>query len=148
MEDQAMLPILRKGTAFPSMIDEFFGRDFLSNFLEDRTGISMPSANIVESKDDFRIELAAPGLEKKDFALNLQNNVLTISSEKESKSEEGDNKFMRREFCYSSFSRSFALPNSIDPDKINATYKDGVLNIVIPKKEEAKEKPARQIKIS
>lgn len=148
MEDQAMLPILRRGTAFPSMVDEFFGRDFLSNFFDDRTGISMPSANIVESKDDFRIELAAPGLDKKDFVLNLQNNVLTISSEKEHKTEEGDNKYMRREFSYSSFSRSFALPNSVDSEKINATYNDGVLNIVIPKKEEAKEKPARQIKIS
>lgn len=143
-----MLPMLRRGTAFPGMVDEFFGKDFLSNFFDTQTGISMPSVNIVEGKDDFRIEVAAPGLEKKDFKINLENNVLTISSEKEVKNEQTDDKYMRREFSYSSFQRSFALPNTVDAEKINASYKDGVLNLVIPKKEEAKEKPARTIKIS
>lgn len=143
-----MLPMLRRRTAFPGMVDEFFGKDFLSNFLDTQTGISMPSVNIVEGKDDFRIEVAAPGLEKKDFKINLENNVLTISSEKEMKEEKADDKYMRREFSYSSFQRSFSLPNTVDAEKINANYKDGVLNLVIPKKEEAKEKPARSIKIS
>jgi len=140
--------MLRRGTAFPGMVDEFFGKDFLSNFFDTQTGISMPSVNIVEGKDDFRIEVAAPGLEKKDFKINLENNVLTISSEKEVKNEQTDDKYMRREFSYSSFQRSFALPNTVDAEKINANYKDGVLYLVIPKKEEAKEKPARTIKIS
>lgn len=143
-----MLPMLRKGTAFPGMVDEFFGRDFLSNFFDTQTGISTPSVNIIEGKEDFKIEVAAPGLEKKDFKIDLSNNVLTISSEKEVKNEETDDKYMRREFRYSSFQRSFALPNTVDAEKINASYKDGVLNIQIPKKEEAKEKPARTIKIS
>lgn len=143
-----MLPMLRRGTAFPGMADEFFGKDFLSNFFDTQTGISMPSVNIVEGKDNFRIEVAAPGLEKKDFKINLENNVLTISSEKEVKNEQTDDKYMRREFSYSSFQRSFALPNTVDAEKINANYKDGVLNLLIPKKEEAKEKPARTIKIS
>jgi len=143
-----MLPMLRRGTAFPGMADEFFGKDFLSNFFDTQTGISMPSVNIVEGKDDFRIEVAAPGLEKKDFKINLENNVLTISSEKEVKDEQTEDKFMRREFSYSSFQRSFALPNTVDAEKINASYKDGVLNLLIPKKEEAKQKPARTIKIS
>lgn len=140
--------MLRRRTAFPGMVDEFFGKDFLSNFLDTQTGISMPSVNIIEGKDDFKIEVAAPGLEKKDFKINLENNVLTISSEKEMKEEKADDKYMRREFSYSSFQRSFALPNTVDAEKINANYKDGVLNLVIPKKEEAKEKPARTIKIS
>jgi HSP20 family protein len=148
MEDLVMLPMLRRGTAFPGMADEFFGKDFLSNFFDTQTGISMPSVNIVEGKDDFRIEVAAPGLEKKDFKINLENNVLTISSEKEVKDEQTEDKFMRREFSYSSFQRSFALPNTVDAEKINASYKDGVLNLLIPKKEEAKQKPARTIKIS
>jgi HSP20 family protein len=148
MEDLVMLPMLRRGTAFPGMVDEFFGKDFLSNFFDTQTGVSMPSVNIIEGKDDFRIEVAAPGLEKKDFKINLENNVLTISSEKEVKNEQTDDKYMRREFSYSSFQRSFALPNTVDAEKINANYKDGVLNLVIPKKEEAKEKPARSIKIS
>lgn len=143
-----MLPILRRGTAFPNMVDEFFGRDFLSNFFDTQTGINIPSVNIIEGKEDFRIEVAAPGLEKKDFKIDLNNNVLMISSEKETKNETENEKYMRREFSYSSFQRSFSLPNTVDSDKINATYQDGVLNIIIPKKEEAKEKPARMISIS
>ena len=148
MEDLVMLPMLRRGTAFPGMADEFFGRDFLSNFFDTQTGISMPSVNIIEGKEDFKIEVAAPGLEKKDFKIDLNNNVLSISSEKEARNEESGDKYMRREFSYSSFQRSFALPNTVEAEKINASYKDGVLHILIPKKEEAKEKPARSIKIS
>lgn len=140
--------MLRRRTAFPGMVDEFFGKDLLSNFFDTQTGISMPSVNIIEGKNDFRIEVAAPGLEKKDFKINLENNVLTISSEKEVKNEQADDNYMRREFSYSSFQRSFALPNTVDAEKISANYKDGVLNLVIPKKEEAKEKPARTISIS
>ncbi|MDP2423517.1 MAG: Hsp20/alpha crystallin family protein [Bacteroidales bacterium] len=140
--------MLRKGTVFPSIVDDFFGKDFLTGFFDDRTGISMPSVNIIEDKDDFRIELAAPSLDKEDFKLDLHNNVLTISSEKEQKNKEEDGRYMRREFCYHSFRRSFALPNTVQTNKITASYKDGVLNIVIPKRDEDKEKPAREIKIS
>ena len=143
-----MFPMLRKGTTFPSITDELFRRDYLSNFFDSQTGISMPSVNIIEGKEDFRIEIAAPGLEKKDFKLDLNNNVLMISSEKEIKNEQNDEKYMRREFSYSSFQRSFALPNTVDAEKISASYKDGVLHLTIPKKEEAKEKPARTIKIA
>ena len=75
-----MFPMLRKGTTFPSITDELFRRDYLSNFFDSQTGISMPSVNIIEGKEDFRIEIAAPGLEKKDFKLDLNNNVLMISS--------------------------------------------------------------------
>lgn len=143
-----MLPIIRRNTLFPNLADEFFGRDLLSNFFDTQTGISMPSVNIVESKEDFRIEIAAPGYEKKDFYIDLTNNVLTISSEKQGSNEHKEANYMRREFNYSSFKRSFVLPNTVDSEKISANYKEGILHLVIPKKEEAKEKPARQIRIS
>ncbi len=144
-----MLPALRKKSTFPSLIDEFFGGDiFPGFFLDFDKRMVTPAVNIIESKDDFRIEVAAPGLDKADFRINVENNVLTISAEKEEKNEEKDERFMRREFNYASFSRSFTLPASMDTEKISAKHKDGVLNVVIPKKEEAKEKPARSIKIS
>ena len=143
-----MLPILKKDrTFFPSIVDEFLGRDFLPNIFEFQTGINMPSVNIVEGKNDFRIEVAAPGLQKDDFKINLDNNVLTISSEKEEKQEEKDERYMRREFSYTSFRRSFSLPQTVEADKISANHSNGVLSISIPKKEEAKIKPAKQIEI-
>ncbi|MDX9942552.1 MAG: Hsp20/alpha crystallin family protein [Bacteroidales bacterium] len=133
----------------PSLMDEFFGRDLIQNFFEDQTGISMPAVNVVETNDNFRIEVAAPGLEKKDFKIDLDNNVLTISSEKEERNEsQEEGKFMRREFSYSSFRRSFSLPNSVDAEKIKANHKDGILSIILPKREEAKQKPPKQISIS
>jgi HSP20 family protein len=149
-EDQAMLPVFSRRSSMPNLVDDFFGRDMLSNFFDDfQTGISVPAVNIIEGKDDFRIEVAAPGLEKKDFTIDVKDNVLFITSERRKEDGENNNneKYMRREFSYSSFRRSFSLPDSVDVDKINATHKDGVLNISIPKKEEAKEKPPRQIKI-
>jgi HSP20 family protein len=149
-EDQAMLPMLRRNrVTAPSLIDEFFGRDLMQNFFEDQTGISMPAVNVVENNDNFRIDVAAPGLDKKDFKIDLDNNVLTISSEKEEQHEsQEEGKFMRREFSYSRFNRSFSLPNSVDAEKIKANHKDGILSIVIPKREEAKQKPPKQIAIS
>jgi HSP20 family protein len=107
----------------------------------------MPSVNIIEGKEDFRIEVAAPGLEKGDFKINLDNNVLTISSEKQDNREEKEERYMRREFSYTSFRRSFSLPQSVEGDKIAAAHNNGVLTISIPKREEAKVKPAKQIEI-
>ena len=141
-----MLPILRKST-FPNLFEEFFQKEFLPGFFEGEKGSSIPAVNIIDEQKGFRIEVAVPGMEKKDFNIDLEHNVLTISSEKEVKSEEEDEKIMRKEFSYTSFSRSFNLPESVDLEKISAKYKDGVMNISIPKKEEAKEKLTRQIKI-
>lgn len=141
-----MLPILR--TTWPNLVDELLGNDYLGEFFNGRTGINAPAVNIIEGKDDFRIEVAAPGLEKKDFVVNLENNVLTISSEKESKKEENEGKVMRREFSYNSFKRSFTLPNTVEGDKITAEHKEGILYISIPKREEAKVKPPRQIAVA
>ncbi len=140
-----MLPMLRK--SMPSLVDEFFGRNLMDEMFDFQTGISTPSVNIVEGKDAYRIEVAAPGLAKEDMKIDLHNNVLTISSEKEQNKEEKDEKYMRREFSYCSFTRSFTLPGTADVDKITAIHKDGVLQIGIPKKEEAKEKPKKEIRI-
>jgi HSP20 family protein len=149
MEGFAMIPMLRTKTGnIPSLVDAFFGDDFLSNFFDSSNLGTVPAVNILETKDDFAIELAAPGLEKKDFKVDIHNNLLTISCEKEMKNEVENEKIMRREFSYSAFKRSFTLPEGADGEKIKASYKEGILKINIPKREEAKEKPARQISIS
>ena len=108
----------------------------------------MPAVNINEDDNQFIIDVAAPGMEKKDFKLELNHNVLTISAEKEEEKEEKKRKFSRREFNYASFRRSFTLPNMVNEEGIKATYQNGVLSISIPKKEEAKVKPLKQIDIA
>ncbi|HEX3007962.1 MAG TPA: Hsp20/alpha crystallin family protein [Bacteroidales bacterium] len=132
---------------WPSLVDEFFGKDLLGNFIDGFTGVNTPAVNILDEKDDFRIEVAAPGLKKDDFKIDLNNNVLTISSERTDEREDKKERYMRREFSYSSFKRSFTLPDTAQVDKISANHKDGILQITIPKKEEAKVKPPRQIAI-
>jgi len=142
-----MLPTLRTRTALPGLVDEFFNGDIFPRFFEVESRHTMPAVNIVEGKEDYRIEVAAPGLAKDDFKINLENSILTVSSEKEEKLEEKDEKVMRKEFNYYSFCRSFSLPQTVNSEKIKATHKDGILNIIVPKRDEAKEKPAREIKI-
>lgn len=132
----------------PKLFDEFFGRGLMSDIYNRGLFSDMPSANIVEEKDKFIIELAAPGLEKEDFKINVEDKTLSISVEKEEKKEEDDNKYTKKEFSYTAFSRSFNLPDTINIEKIEASYKKGILNVHLPKKEEAIVKPAREIKIS
>ncbi len=97
----------------------------------------MPAVNIKEDNDGFNVEMAAPGMKKDDFKVDLDNNLLTISAEKESEDNEKDDEgnYTRREFNYQSFKRTFTLPDAAQADKIKATYKEGVLTINIPKKE-------------
>ncbi|MBN2347660.1 MAG: Hsp20/alpha crystallin family protein [Bacteroidales bacterium] len=143
-----MLPILRTRNSWPNLMDEFFSNnEFLPRF-NYQENYSVPAVNVKENNNEYQIEVAAPGLGKNDFKVNVENDVLTISSEKENNVENSDEKVMRREFSYSKFSRSFILPEDTDYDKIKATHKDGILNVIVPKKEEAKVKPAREIKIS
>lgn len=134
---------------FPSLVDQFFGKDFIDDDFFQKRG-NVPAVNIKEEENQFHIEVAAPGLKKEDFNLNLDNNLLTISSQKEVTNEEKDEKgnYTRREFGYQSFSRSFTLPEGVDADKIKANYTDGVLKIDIPKKEEAKKRSPKTINIS
>jgi len=135
----------------PSFIDRFFNNDLMdwgtSNFSS--TNTSLPAVNVKETDDDYFIEVAAPGMSKKDFNVNFQNNVLTISSEKKNEKEEKEDSYTRKEFSYQSFQRSFTVPgNDVDSDKISASYENGILKIKLPKREEVKPKPAREIKIS
>lgn len=143
-----MIPMLRNTRFLPGFTDDFFGKDFLGDFFDSSVNKTIPEVNVLENKDDFKIEVAAPGLEKEDFKINLNNNVLTISSEKEARNFDEKEKYIRREFSYSSFQRSFSLPESVQQEKIKANHKDGILTIMIPKRDEAKEKPKREIKIS
>lgn len=136
--------------SLPSLFDSFFNRDLMdwnsSNFSD--TNTTLPAVNIRETKDEFLIEVAAPGLSKSDFKINLDKNQLVISSERnEEKKEESDN-YTRREFSYQSFQRSFTIDqNLVEGEMISARYNDGILCISLPKKEEMKPKPAREIKI-
>ena len=136
---------------FPVFFDDFFNRDLFdwrqSNF--SNTGTSMPAVNIRETNESFDVEMAAPGMTKNDFKIELEGNNLTISSEKKNEQEqkEGEN-YTRREFSYQSFCRTFNLPKDVvDAENIKAKYEEGVLKLQIPKKEEAKLKPPRVIEI-
>ncbi len=149
-----MNPLMRTNNNLPSLIENFFGRDMNDLFNSNSSWVNnVPAVNVVEHKDGFRIEVAAPGLKKEDFKLNLNHNNLTISSYQETQQEQPNDegrdkeKYTRREFSYSSFQRTFTLPTSVDADNIQASYTDGVLKIEIPKREEAKVKPPRQIEI-
>lgn len=144
-----MNSLARTNNQFPSLIENFFGRDINDFFNSNGPALrNVPAVNVVEHTDGFRIEVAAPGLKREDFKLHLNHNNLTISSSQEtSKEEKEGEKFTRQEFSYTSFQRTFTLPNSVDSENIKANYADGVLKIEIPKREEAKVKPARQIEI-
>ena len=135
----------------PSLFDRFFETDLFdwSNRNFSNTNTTLPSVNIKEDTDGFEVEMAAPGFSKNDFKIELNNDVLKISSEKKIENEtKGCQRFTKHEFSYQSFCRSFSLPNTVDNDKINAKYENGMLKILIPKREEAKPKPIRQIAIS
>ncbi len=159
----------------PSLINSFFSKDLMDEFFTPTFNGTAPAVNVREDEDGYSIEVAAPGLKKSDFKLNLDHNRLTISAEKREDSEfdnfqdqnEGEQKkeskeenqheqkqnrkkgrYTRREFSYSSFQRTFTLPTTVDGEKINATYTDGVLNVELPKREEAKVKPQRTIEIA
>lgn len=146
-----MNSLMRSNSNLPSLIENFFGRDMNDLFDTGTPAFhNVPAVNVIEHQDGFRIEVAAPGLKKDDFKLNLNHNNLTISGSQETQKEESDKsgeKYTRREFSYSSFQRTFTLPTSVDADNIQATYTDGVLKIDVPKREEAKVKPPRQIEI-
>ncbi len=136
------------GSLLPAVFDDFFkpwnewfdgGRNFLTREL------TVPAVNIMESKDDFKLSFAVPGMKKDDFHIGVDGNMLTISSEKEESREEKESKYTRKEYNYSSFSRSFSLPDEVSKDNIQAAYTDGVLHLTLPKKEEAKKITSKNI---
>ncbi len=138
--------IKRNTVPFPSIIDELLKPDWLGGIQNN----SVPAVNIKETDDSFGIELAAPGKVKEDFNIEIDHNVLTISSEEKTEKEEKDNqgRYTRREFSYTSFRRAFTLPESVNTDSINASYENGVLHVTLPKKVEALPKPKRLIEIA
>ena len=141
--------LTKSGERMPSVFDDFFKP---WNEWFDKGGLwgrvmEVPAVNITEQKDDYLVSLAAPGLKKEDFRIDVDGNMLTISSEKEESKEEKDKKFTRKEYNYSSFSRSFSLPEEINKEKIEATYENGVLKISLPRKEEAKKNSAKHIAV-
>jgi HSP20 family protein len=138
--------------SFPSFLDKFFDRDLMdwNNFNFSGEQMTLPAVNVKENDNEFRVEVAAPGLKKEDFHLNFDNGALTISSEKQEEKEEKEGeKVTRKEFSYQSFQRTIRVPESIvEVDKIAAKYADGILHITMPKRDEVKPKPPKQIKIS
>ena len=130
---------------FTSFFDDFWGKDLYSGVAK---GTTVPAVNIHEGKDHFMVEVAAPGLAKDDFKVNIENNVLTISAEKEEKKEEKEGKKVTlREFNFTSFKRSFTIPNTVLADNISATYAHGVLKLNLPKMKEHMETEGREIAV-
>ena len=143
------MSLVRFSNSYPSVFDTLFENNWFEG--ENRnyatTNTTLPSVNIKESSEEFEVEVAAPGFEKNDFHIELNRNLLTISSDKQLENKI-EKQFTRKEFNYQSFSRSFTLPNIVDSEKIEAKYENGILKVLIPKKEEAKPKPVRMITIA
>lgn len=142
-----MLPMITRRGYKPLTLSDFLNEDFFPTFT--RTSTSLPAVNIREDEKAFYLELAVPGMDKKDLKIDVKDDVLTISSEHKEEKNEDTEGYKRREFSYSSFCRSFYLPEDVNEEKIGASYKDGILNVTIPKVEETKKKEkVRSISIS
>lgn len=134
----------------PSVLDEMFKTDWMGGTANSNNfGARIPPVNIQETEDFFKLEVAAPGKIRKDFHIELDNEILTISSEEKDEKETQDNgRYTRREFSYNNFKRIFSLPETVNGEQISASYESGILTINLPKKEEAKIPPKRMIEIS
>lgn len=138
-------------TDFFDMDDFFDNREWVRNMMPDRFWNGKraePALNIKETDDNFEIELAAPGFEKKDFDVTIDDGCLNISAEKSTSEEEKDENYTRREFSYNSFERSLQLPESVKQEAIKAAYKDGILSFKLAKKDEAKKLPPKKVQIA
>ena len=150
------MTILKRNGQLPSKVphlfDDLFNRDIfnwgLSNYSD--TNTTIPAVNIRETADHYEVQVAAPGMTKNDFSVELDGNTLIISSEKQSENDANhDFRYTAKEFSYQSFSRTFTLQKDVvDTEKIKATYENGILNLTIPKKEEARQKGPKRIEIS
>lgn len=147
---------VKKNGGLPSLVSDFFGaslfdRDFFdldSDLFPSRLGINVPTANVMETSKEFKLELAAPGLERKDFNVEIENHVLKISAEKEEEKSEKAGEYSRREYSFNSFTRSFSLPENVKEGSIDAKYENGVLKVSIPKEKETPVKPAQKVAVS
>ncbi|HUB62819.1 MAG TPA: Hsp20/alpha crystallin family protein [Puia sp.] len=141
--------VVRRET-LPSIFHDFFkpwDRWFDTNGGSTPHMMTVPAVNIVEKQDRYEISLAAPGMKKDDFNIDVEGNLLTISAEKEEKHDEKDERHTRQEFNYMSFSRAFTLPDGVVRDKIDASYENGLLRLMLPKTEEAKKAPSKHIAV-
>lgn len=147
--------LIRKGETLPSIFNDFF-RPWGSLFNDSFNGgslfnhlnpLNVPAVNIAEKKDQFEVSLAAPGMKKEDFNIDVEGNLLTISAETKEEKEEKDERYTRKEFNYSSFSRSFTLPEGLNKEKIDASYERGLLKIILPKTEDAKKAASKHIAV-
>ena len=157
---QANMPLVNSefGSVLPRLFDNFtrpfLSADLIQDFFDDTMnlgtgtiGTTLPAVNISETDTDLVIEMAAPGMSKKDFKVEIVDNQLHIGYNREKKSESNESNQWRREFSFESFERNFTLPTIVESEKIAATYTDGILKISVPKKEEARRKPAKAIEI-
>lgn len=140
----------RRYERIPSLFEDFFKP--WNQWSDDRDSpwnrvLSVPAVNITENRDSYEVALAVPGMKKGDLKIDVQGNMLTISSEREETQEEKDKSFTRKEYSYSSFSRSFTLPDEVNQEKIEAKYEDGILRLFLPRKEESKKLSAKQIAV-
>ena len=141
-----MLPMITRRSYKPFLWSNLFDDDFFPVLSQRNT--SMPAVNIKEDEKNFILDLAVPGIDKKDLKIEINEDVITVSSESKDEKEVNSDDYKRREFSYSSFCRSFYLPENVNKDKIEANYKDGILSVFLPKDVEEKNKITKQVKIS
>ena len=137
--------VRRNNLLFPSLMNEFFKPDWFGGMEKFENRI--PAVNIKESETGFELELAIPGQKKEDFNVEIDDHVMTISMESKSEDQTSDEKYTRREFSYQSFKRSFTLPETVNEDKIEASYTDGILKFSLPKRDEVLPKPKKTVEI-
>ena len=141
-----MLPSITNRSFRPFFMNGLFDDDFFP--VVNTRSASLPAVNIREDDKRFILDLAVPGIDKKDLKIDINEDILTVSSESKHESEENREGYKRKEFSYSSFCRSFQIPDNVNSDKIEANYKDGILTVTLPKVEEDRNKISRQISIS
>lgn len=138
--------VKRHSNYLPTLVNDFWDEDLFPNFEQEWS--LTPAVNIIEGNQDFKVEVAAPGLCKEDFKVHIEKNILEISAEKKEEKITENKKYLRKEFNYNEFKRTFSLPSTVETDKIKATHMNGVLTVEIPKKDEAKVNPRKQIVVS
>ncbi len=140
-----MLPTARRNSWLPEVFNDFFDTDFMP-----KANATAPAINVKESEKDYEVELAAPGMKKEDFEINLNDDgdlMIKMETKQNKKDEDKKSHYLRREFSYSKFEQTLILPDDVEKDKIEAKVNDGVLTIILPKVEKAQSKVARQIAI-
>lgn len=145
--------LVKRRESLPSLFNDFFrpwGSIFDTNggsLIDTLNPLTIPAVNISENKERFEVSLAAPGMKKDDFNIDVEGNTLTINAETKAEKEEKDERYTRKEYSYSSFSRSFTLPEGVNKDNIGASYENGVLKLSLPKTEEAKKAASMHISV-